>query len=136
MSEISNKSSEISDKSSELKMNALAEAHSIVLDAAGRHGTVKERLRRASVSFAELTFNRVRDLFYAEERCRVSAEELDYLRREKAAMRERAARNEYHDLVARVAKLEAILALDEDFYRPAPDALRQASGLPHSSMDR
>lgn len=128
------------EKSSERKMTALAEAQSIVVGLAGSAGTAKERLLRASRILSELSFSRVRCLFYGDDRSRIRADELEYLRRiqsVRTAEREKtAAKNEYSELVARIDRVEALLRADPDFYRPQADAFRAVSGLDHRSMDR
>ena len=128
--------SEKSEKSSESEMNALAEANSLVHGAAGPGGSSKERVLRAARALSGLSFSRVRDLFYADPRCRVRADELDYLRRVSAARQKEAAKNEYAELVARIERVEALLRADPDFYRPQTDALRQMAGLSRRAMDR
>lgn len=132
MSEICRKSSE----GEKMSATALAEAHSLILQAAGEVGSVKERLHRAARALPELSFNRIRDLFYADQRIRVGSGELDYLRAHVGAKNLKAAQDEYRELVARVARLEALLCQDEDCYRPAVDALRSASRALHSPLDR
>lgn len=130
--------SEISNKSSERQMSAVAleEARSLVVGAAGREGSVKERLLRAARAFPDLGFSRIRDLFYGDARCRVRADELDYLRRAQAACEKEAAQNEYADLVVRIARLEALLRADPDFFGAQGAAFREAPGLPPGAMDR
>jgi hypothetical protein len=72
------------------------------------------------------TFNRVRDLWRQEPRARVSADELNELRR-VAAARQNAARGQLDELLARIEALEARLnSIDPDFYRPHVDSLRRS----------
>ena len=61
------------------------------------------------------------------------AHELDALRAAAGIARE--ARNEYRELTARIARLEAALRVqDAEFSGPQADALRQATGGPHSPL--
>ena len=139
MSEKSETSSENSDKITGRKMNALAEARSYIIDASGASGGVKERIRRASRVFDAISFNRVRDIFYADSRVRISAEEIEYLRlvarQRRAKEREKEAQNEYADLAERVRRLEALAQRAPDVDRAAAHAKRESARVPDRSMD-
>ncbi len=131
--------SEISEKSSEgekMSATALAEAHLLVQQVAGDSGSVKERLLRASRALPTFSFNRVRDLFYADPRARVGGDELDYLRSKVGSANLKAAQDEYAELGKRVARLEALLSESENHRRSLLDAGRDAAGLSHRTMGR
>jgi hypothetical protein len=128
--------SEKSEKSSERKMTELAEAQLIVAGVAGPDGSAKERVLRASRLLSRLSFSRVRDLFYADPRCRVRADELDYLRRMSATRQKEAAKNEFAELLARIERVETLLRAGADFNRPLDNAPRGEAGFSYRSMDR
>ncbi len=113
-------------------MSALVEASNHVRTLGGGRGPVKEQLRIAHGKLRKwFSFNRVRDLFHADERCHVWAEEIDTLRRE-VNIEEKAARDEFKLLCERIATLEARLGVgsqDPDFYRPQADGLRASVHL-------
>lgn len=124
-------------KSSESKMPTTFEAHRALIDLAGE-GRPKDRLNRAYAALrSALSFNRVRDIFYADSRISIWQWELDAIN-EALAKKRRAkiiqadneandARKEYAELRDRIARLEAALALSApDFHREALDALRSA----------
>ena len=99
-------------------------------------GSVKERLLRASRALPTFSFNRVRDLFYADPRARVGGDELDYLRSKVGSANLKAAQDEYAELGKRVARLEALLSESENHRRSLLDAGRDAAGLSHRTMGR
>jgi hypothetical protein len=128
--------SEKSEKSSERKMTELAEAQMIVAVVAGPDGSAKERVLRASRLLSRLSFSRVRDLFYADPRCRVRADELDYLRRMSATRQKEAAKNEFAELLARIERVENLLRAVADAHRPLDHAPCVDAGASHRAMDR
>ena len=128
--------SEKSEKSSERKMTELAEAQLIVAGVAGPNGSAKERVLRASRLLSRLSFSRVRDLFYGDPRCRVHADELDYLRHVAATRQKEAAKNEFAELLARIERVENLLCGIADARRPLDHAPRVEAGAPHRAMDR
>ena len=126
--------SEKSEIASEAVMTPRAEAQSLVHAAAGAEGSVKERLRRATRAFSAIKPTRVRDLYYADPRARVRADELAYLRDRLAARRAERQSSEAHAeapagdyaaLLARIERLESLFRADPDFYGPQREALRQ-----------
>jgi hypothetical protein len=121
----------MSHKSSEWVrvMSSTAEASSLLRRIAApteADGSVKAALQRAHRKLSTWSFNRVRDVFHADPRIRISAEEMDQLRAATRANEETDARDELLQIQARLAALEAALnATDEDFHRPQIDALRR-----------
>jgi hypothetical protein len=116
-------------------MSTLTDASGYVQQIAGPYGSRKERISRAhnrivcakpAVGFS---WNRVKDLFDAEQRCRVAADELAEL--QKIAKTQRLvdeANNGYAELLERVARLEAmLLRQDENFHRNQVDCIREAA---------
>ena len=124
-------------KSSDSKMPTTFEAHRALIDLAG-NGRTKDRLNRAYAALRKsLSFNRVRDIFYADSRISIWQWELDAIN-EALANKRRAhiihadneandARREIANMRDRIARLEAAYLLsDPDFHREAIDALRSA----------
>jgi hypothetical protein len=71
-------------------------------------------------------YNRARDVWYEQAR-RIDAREMDQLRAAREARKLREASDEYKELRARIARIEAaLIAQDENFYRPHVDALEQS----------
>ena len=119
--------SEMFDKVSEnQKKVALTDAQKLIVKIAGRYGSSKEQIMRAYTKLsAFMTYNRVRDLFYAAERVRVGADELDVLRRVARVVEEESVSNEYRLLLDRLARLEAAMVqIDPDFHCETIDTLR------------
>lgn len=112
-------------------MSSLMEAQAHMFTIAGDKGSVKERINRAYARLRKtgrFTYNRVRDIFHAEPRVHIWAEELDELRSfSSSVLEEEEARNEYRDAQQFLSQLEAALrvAQDENFYSPTIDAIRQ-----------
>lgn len=72
--------------------------------------------------------SRTISIWYGEAR-RIDAREMDQLRAARDARRLQEASHEYRELRARIARLEAALAItDEAFHRPHVDALQQSMG--------
>jgi hypothetical protein len=93
-----------------------------------RMKTVLDRTSR----LARLTYWRTSDIWYRKAR-RIEPHEIDQIAEALAVKREKAARNELHDLKIRLARLEALCnSGDADFYSPttdyARDMLRQFGG--------
>ena len=112
---------------------AVIEARDLVHMIAGPSGSSKVRIYRAKMRLREFSYNRVKDLFYGDRRCRVDAIEMDRLREiarvAKAEIEERAALHEFRELRQRIAVLEArLLSQDEDFFCADADALRKSVG--------
>ena len=111
-------------------MSALAEASMLLQEIAGpgEPGELKKAafaraMRKLS---GQWTYNRVKDLWRQEPRARVSAEELNELRR-IATVRARAAVD--RDVIARLEAIEARLnQIDPDFHRETSAALRNIAG--------
>lgn len=62
------------------------------------------------------------------QRDTIPTELMDRARELAAAETVAEAKNEYAELAARIARLEALLVQDADFHRPGVDAFRQAVG--------
>lgn len=74
---------------------------------------------------AKLTYWRTSDIWYRKAR-RVEQYELEQIAEALRVKRERAARNEFHELKTRLARLEASLsARDENFHCPDIDFARE-----------
>jgi hypothetical protein len=126
--------SQMFDKSSECKMTALVEAQTLVrrlAEPCAAGDSVKAQIGRAARRVG-LGFNRVRTLWYADERASVSAAEMDSLRR-AAGAREQKAEAHRDELAIRVEALEQQLRAlasripqDADFYGAQADLLRSA----------
>jgi len=131
----------MSDKSSEFgEMSALIECQSMMRQLArpAEPGeSVKAVLLRVCRKLPGWSYSRVRDVWYADDRVRVSGDELrDIERAARDAANEKAAKDEFKQLDARIARLEAQLALaDEDFHRPSIDALGEMARRPDRTMD-
>lgn len=122
----------MSDKSSEVKfMSATAEASFLIRQLAEPippGDSVKAGLSRAYRRLEGWTFNRVRDVWHADHRIRISAEELAHLRNVAKAKAEDADRDEFSELRTRISILEHRLAtIDPDFHSEAIEAISQAS---------
>jgi len=123
------KASGTTDKASEIcEMSALQECSEMMREIASPYSagdSVKAALRRVYQALPGWSFSRVRDVWYETRSVRISGDELRQV--EKAARRaasEKAARNELQQINARLARIEALLAVgDEDFHRPSLDAL-------------
>ena len=107
---------------------------SLPWDAGERMKSVLARVSKA----CGLTYWRTSDLWYQKAR-RVEEYELQQIREALQAKREKAARNEIHELKLRLTKLEASLASkDSEFYRPDIDFYRAMFGQPgrtNSALD-
>lgn len=124
-------------------MSTLVEAQSLVrrlAEPCTAGDSVKAQILRASRR-AGFGFNRVRSLWYGDERCSVSAIEMDKLRRAAGA---RGKPDVHRDeLVIRVEALEqqlralaARLPQDAEFFGAQADLLRDAHrhiGRPHTA---
>ena len=127
---MSKKASEFSD------MSDVSQASSLVREVIPASGgaTILERINRTSRKLG-WPFSRTRDVWYEQAR-RIDATEMDQLRAATEARRIAEASNEYKDLRARIARIEAaLMAQDEAFHRPTIDALEQSLGGP-GGMDR
>ena len=98
------------------KMSSVCEASSLIKQIAEPRpvgDTVKaaigRSLRRLPLK-GSWTWNRVKDIWYADHRVSVSADEMNDLRKAARIETQKAARDEYQWLVARIEKLEAIIA--------------------------
>ena len=112
-------------------MSSLMEAQAHMFTIAGDKGSVKERINRAYARLRKtgrFTYNRVRDIFHAEQRVHIWAEELDELRSQSSCvLEEQQTRTEYRDAHQFLEQLEIALrvAQDENFYSPTIDAIRE-----------
>jgi hypothetical protein len=74
-----------------------------------------------------LSYWRAYDIWYRKAR-KIEPYEIEQIQEALRIKHERAARNEFHDLKIRLARLEASLATrDPDFYSPDIDGLRAAA---------
>lgn len=97
---------------------------SLPWDAGERMKSVLNRVSRA----CRLPYWRTSDLWYQKAR-RVEQFELNQIREALQTKREKAARNELHELKTRILKLEASLASkDTEFFRPDIDFYRAMFG--------
>ena len=84
---------------------------------------MKSILGRAS-SLARLKYSRTYEIWYGRAR-RIEPEEIEQIAEALRLKNEKAARNEFHELKIRLARLEASLsARDPDFHSPDIDHLR------------
>ena len=113
---------------------ALDEAADLLSKIAGEAGSKKERQlrawRRLVARFPNSTwsFNRVHDLFTRDERACPRREEIAELQ-ELAKVNETIslARQEYDEILSRLARCESLLGLQENEIGVAGDARRKAS---------
>ena len=100
-------------------MSSLAEAQTLVRQLAqpARPGeSIKAAMARAARQLPSWSFNRIHDVWTADTRIRVRADELDELRAAARKMREDSRDPEIASLVARLAYAEERLArLDAEF---------------------
>lgn len=76
---------------------------------------------------ARLTYWRTSDIWYGKAR-RIEPHEIEQIAEALRIKNEKAARNEFHDLKVRLARLEASLSTrDADFYSQDIDRLRATS---------
>ena len=92
---------------------------------------MKSVLDRTS-RLARLKYSRTYEIWYRRAR-RIEPYEIEQIAEALRIKREKAARNELHDLKLRLARLEASLSAgDADFHRPSTDyyrdTLRELSG--------
>jgi hypothetical protein len=84
---------------------------------------IKSVLDRTS-RLASLTYWRTYDIWYGKAR-RIEPHEIEQIAEALRIKHERAARNEFHELKVRLARLEASLSSrDPDFHSPDIDHLR------------
>ncbi|MBN8957641.1 MAG: hypothetical protein J0H17_13890 [Rhizobiales bacterium] len=91
-------------------MTTITEASSLIrrlAEPAPPGDSVKAAMRRAWRKLPDWSANRIRDVWHAEKRVRLRAEELEHLR--KATAQEKAAKDELQELRARVKRLECLL---------------------------
>lgn len=132
----------MADKPSEnSEMSALAEASMLVHALAEPRpaaDSVKAALQRASRKLSGWAPSRVRDIWYADPRIRVSAEEMGRLR--VAARRARQEEAEAHDalqlVLARLARIEALLEANAHETGEVAVEARREPRAPHRPMDR
>lgn len=93
---------------------------------------VKSAIERAA-KLAELPYWRAFDIWYGKEK-QIQPFEIEQIAKAIQAKNERDARNEFRDLKARIAKMEArFMAGDQEFYSPsighARDLARQLRSM-------
>jgi signal transduction histidine kinase len=88
---------------------------------------IKSILDRTS-RLARLTYSRTYEIWYERAR-RIEPHEIEQIAEALRIKNERAVKNELHELRTRLARIEATVSRDSDFYRPdadyARDMLRQ-----------
>jgi hypothetical protein len=97
---------------------------------------VKDTLRQAHRRLKTWTFNRVRDVYHADGRIRISAEEIDQLRAATRAKEIEDARAEFKFITDRIERIEATLAAhaaNKALESAAPAVL--AAGQVHRAVD-
>lgn len=124
----------MSDNALERKMTALVEAQTLVrllAEPCPAGDSVKAQIGRASRRVG-LGFNRVRSFWYADERCAVSADELDTLRR-AAGARKQNDQAIADDLEKRLDVVERMLFAmaqqDQEFVSEMLHSLRSSVGV-------
>ena len=90
-------------------METLFEAQVLVRRIAGAPGSVGDRIERAARKLP-LSINRVKDIWYADPRIKVSADELLALRKAARVADDRRSLKERRALQARIRELEALVA--------------------------
>ena len=119
--------SQVYEKRSEPVMSALVEAQSLVRKVAEpvpAGDSVKAAIVRASRRL-KWNYNRVKSLWYADERARVSGDELNQLR----AVAKQHTAGHADDLMARLEYIEERLRqIDPDFYGSDIASLRRSVG--------
>lgn len=133
------------EKSEPESMSGVAEASMLLRQIAEPRpigDTVKAAITRATrrvsrFARAPVSPGRIEDLWRQEAR-RVSAEEMDAIRAAAASDRKlaREANNALAEIDARIARLEALLIQDPDYYRDQVAAHIEALGGPDRSLDR
>lgn len=129
-------------------MSAVAEASTLlrsVAEPCPAGDSVKAAINRAAKRVAKFIpphwssrwhVGRAEDIWRQEARG-VWAEEMDAIRRAADAKVAQEARNEFRELNAKIARLEAAMGIsDEDFTRPQADAWRASLGPSHRPVDR
>ena len=124
-------------------MSSLAEASHLVRTIGGSADSKKERRLKAWRKLAQhFSWNRVVDLDRGAQHARVSGDELRLLRAAARQQQEAdiAGRNEYREVIDRIARLEArLMSIDPDFHSEEVTALRGSTGGlggDHSAVDR
>lgn len=109
-------------------MNATAEASILVRQIAEPRpvgDSVKAAMGRAHRALRGWTFNRVRDVWHADHRIKISADEMAQLRAAVHAAKEESRDPEIAELRARIAYTEERLQrIDPSFFAPTLKAIR------------
>jgi len=126
------------DKCSEVKIvsDLALEMRQSIYELGGTRGWQENRkswLAKAARKIG-ITPRQARSLFYMEGGLR--AEIVDRVRAAKKQELIAETRNEYAELTARIARLEALLSIsDADFHQPEIDAVREMAGRTHRTVD-
>lgn len=109
-------------------LNDVTQASALIREIAPIEGaTVGERILHVARKLG-WRHNRAREIWYEQAR-RIDAREMDQLREARETRKLQEATNEYRELRAKIARIEAaLLASDADFHSPQIDALRQSVG--------
>ena len=118
--------SEMSEKKSERKMSVLCEASGLVRQIAAP-ATGKAALLLASRRLGTWTYNRVKDVYYADKRVKISGEEIDGLRAmtRKETVSSDPSITELRDQLAVVVR--HLQRIDPTFRDPMSEALSRAA---------
>lgn len=124
------------------EMSTLAEASMLVRTLAEPRpaggDSVKAAVQRAARKLHGWTANRVQDVWDADPRVRISADEMDRLR--AAARRDRQEESEAHDafqlVLARLDRIEALLKADQDAVRQVDAEVGSRVRVADRAMDR
>lgn len=92
----------------------------------GSAENVKDRIRLAARRLG-WSFSRTKDVWYADPRVSISAEELRVIEERAGITYGRAEVREIDELIARADAL--LVGPEADFYRPVVDAFRAMAGL-------
>jgi len=116
------------EKLSETKfMNVLCEASFLVRQIAAPE-TGKRALLKAHVKLRPWSYSRVKDIYYADRRVRVTAEEIDTLREIANAPKEESHDPSIRELRQQLQVVVAYLKrIDPSFHHPSIEALCEAS---------
>lgn len=101
-------------------MSSISEASELLVEIAGPHPSVKRLLMSAHNKLAKHNWsaNRVRDVYHADSRIRISSDEMDTLRqiarKNKEDAQAAAAGNAYAELLSRVAEIETAFRVSRE----------------------
>ena len=127
----------MSRKLSETKMSSLVEAQSLIREIGGP-GRTKAALFRASMRLRTWTHNRIRDVYNADRRIKISADELRELQAAARANKIEDAKGDPSilELRAQIAAIaDRLQRLDPEFHSSQIEALGAAAHREGDSQD-